>query len=171
LTNYYNASCDVINEIYSDKIYCWELKKSSVPVNFWKSKDNRIRAIRWLVKDKLQFSNKQIINELSMEHFSEYKLTTLICECYNKSIPKAIVEAYEGEIMPWEFGYHRWNENDAREATRWLINKLDVEEGKQVMNIDYYDFKKNKLRYVIDKYYCSSPNKAIQDVLKFNLVL
>ncbi|MGL5087305.1 MAG: hypothetical protein ACRC68_16585, partial [Clostridium sp.] len=60
-------------------------------------KDNRIRAIRWLVKEKLKFSKNQIINELKMEHFSEYKLTTLICEYYNKSIPKAIVEAYESD--------------------------------------------------------------------------
>lgn len=166
LTNYYNASCDVINEIYSEEINCWELKKSSVPANFWKSKDNRVRAIRWMIEEKLKFTKKQIIYELSMAHFAECKLTTLVCDYYNKSIRRAIVEAYENEIMPWEYAYHRWSENDTREATRWLINKLDIEQGKSSMDVDYSDFKKNKLRYVIDKYYFSSPRKAMLDITK-----
>lgn len=67
--------------------------------------------------------------------------------------------------MPWEYAYHRWSEDYAREATRWLINKLDIEQGKSAMDIDYYYFKKNKLRYVIDKYYCSSPKRAVIDVI------
>lgn len=34
LMRYYTSSIDIINEIYPDKIYSWELKKSSVPSNF-----------------------------------------------------------------------------------------------------------------------------------------
>lgn len=163
LSRYYSSSYDSINEIYPNKIYPWELKHSSVSPNYWRIKENRRIAVRWLIKDKLNFSHDEVVNILSLEHFCENRLTTLICDYYNKSITSAITETFSEEFMPWEFGYHRWNINDAREATKWLVDKLNKEEGKLPLEIDYYDFKNNKLRTVIDKFYGSSPKKAVID--------
>lgn len=100
LTTYYTSSIDIINEIYPNEIHCWELKRSSVSPNYWEIRGNRVIAVRWLVKEKLKFNKEQIINELSIEHFSENKLSTLICDYYNKSISAAIIESFNNEIMP-----------------------------------------------------------------------
>lgn len=165
LMTYYHSSFDIINEIYPDIIHAWEIKQSSVSPKYWDVKENRIKAVRWLIKDKLKFSHNEIINILSLESFYENRLSTLICDYYNKSIPTAITEAFEDEFMPWEFGYHRWNFNDAKKATKWLIDKLNREEGKLPSEINYYDFQKNKLRTVVDRFYGSSPKKAIIDAI------
>jgi hypothetical protein len=165
LMGYHYSSFDIINEIYPNKIYTWELKRSSVSARYWEVKENRVMAIRWLIRDKLKFSHDEVINNLSLENFYKNGLSTLICEYYNRSIASAITEAFEDEFMPWEFSYHRWNISDARKATKWLIDKLNKEEGKLPLEIDYYDFKNNKLRIVIDKFYRSSPKKAIIDVI------
>ncbi len=50
-----------------------------------------------------------------------------------------------------------------KEATVWLIDKLKREKGEAPSEISYYDFQDNKLRIVIDKYYNSSPRKAVLD--------
>jgi len=165
LTRYYYSSFDIINEIYPNKIYPWELKRSSVSPSYWSINGNRVLAVKWLIIDKLKFSHDEVVNILSLEHFYENKLSTLICNYYNKSIAIAVTEAFGDEFMPWEFCYHRWNINDAKKATKWLIDKLNSEEGKLPLEIDYYDFKNNKLRTVIDKFYGSSPKKAIIDAI------
>ena len=73
------------------------------------------------------------------------------------------MEAFEGEFMPWEFGYLKWNLEDARKPTRWLMEKLPEE-------ITYYDFQKNKLRTAFEGFYSSSPKEAIMDAIYFNIV-
>lgn len=162
---YYYSSFDIINEIYPNKIHAWELKRGSVSPSYWSIKGNRIIAVRWLIKDKLKFSHDEVVNILLLENFYNSGLSTLICDYYNKSIASVVTEAFKDEFMPWEFGYHRWNINDAKKATKWLIDKLNREEGKLLLEIDYYDFKNNKLRTVIDKFYGSSPRKAIMDAI------
>ena len=69
LMNYYSSSFNIVNEIYPNKIYPWELKRSSVPSNYWNTKENRIVAIRWLIRDRLKFSHDEVVNILSVEHF------------------------------------------------------------------------------------------------------
>jgi hypothetical protein len=165
LMSYYSSSFEIINEVYTNKINVWELRMGSVSPNYWKVRENRITAIRWLIKNKLNLSHDEVINNLTLGDFYRNKLSTLICEYYNKSIPNAIIEAFEDEFKPWEFCYHRWNIDDARMATKWLVDKLRRENGKQPSEIDYYDFQNNKLRTVIDKFYNSSPKKAIRDAI------
>lgn len=116
-----------------------------------------------MIEVKLKLSHDQVINDLKLEDFYNNKLSSLICDYYNKSITSAVLEAYDDKFMPWEFSYHRWTKEDARKAILWPIDKLK-EEGKPANQISYYDFKNNKLRIVIDKYYTSSPKKAIEDV-------
>lgn len=162
---YYASTFNIINEVYQDKIYIWELRKSSVPVKYWKEKSNRIRATRWLINDKLQFSHEQVISNLTVENFVDNKLSTLICDYYNKSIVKAVIEAYECEFKPWEFGYYKWSLDEARKATRWLIDKLQKEGKVNISDIKFNDFKINQLRTPIDKFYGGSYRKAINDAI------
>lgn len=173
--SYYSSSFDVINEIYPNKIHPWELKISSVSPKYWDVKENRIKAVRWLIKDKLKFSHDEVINSLSIEDFYMNRLSTLICHYYNKSIVRAITEAFEDEFIPWEFGYHRWNENDAKKATKWLIEKLNKEEGKLPLEINYYDFQENKLRTVIififKIFIYSIYRNSIYGEFRFNLII
>lgn len=165
IATYYTSSFNIINEIYPNQIYRWELKKSSVSVKYWDCKVNRIKAIRWLIDQKLQFSHEQVIDNLSVEDFVSNKLSTLICNYYNKSIIKAVIEAYHEEFKEWEFGYYKWSLDEARKATKWLINKVQKEGRKNISDIKFEDFKKNKLRTPVDKFYGGSYKKAINDAI------
>lgn len=156
----------VINELYDDKVLPWELSKSEVNTGFWDIRENRIRAIRWLTIYKLKFTRKEIINNLELRHFYNNNLAALICDYYNKSINKAILEAFENEIMPWELKYYRLTIEEARKATRWLLDRLYIEKGKVESEVNYYDFQEYELRKILDKYYYSSPKKAIEDCYK-----
>lgn len=164
LTAYYTSSIDIVNEIYPNQIYVWELKRSSVSPKFWEIKENRLAAVRWLIEEQLKYNHDEVVDKLTIEDFYNNKLTTLIENYYNESISRAVIEAYGDKYMLWEFAYHRWNEEDAKKATVWLIDKLKREKGKDPSEISYYDFQDNKLRIVIDKYYKSSPRKAVLDV-------
>lgn len=155
---------ETINEAYPNRFKAFEFKKCRIPQNYWCDRNNRIDAIRQLIEEKLKYSHNEVVDKLTIEDFYNNKLTTLIENYYNESISKAVIEAYGEEYMPWEFGYHRWNEEDAKKATVWLIDKLKREKGEAPSEISYYNFQDNKLRIVIDKYYNSSPRKAVLDV-------
>ncbi|WP_040210783.1 DUF4046 domain-containing protein [Clostridium polynesiense] len=161
ITNYYTNGYDIINEIFPNIIKPWELELCPVSDKFWDNRENRNEAIRWLIIDKFDFSHEDVINKLKFKHFCENHLSTLICNYHNKSIVAAVLEAFKEEFMPWEFSYHRWSESDAISATIWLINKMNLEAGKTPKDITFEDFKNNKMRTLLDKFYGGSARKAI----------
>lgn len=163
LTYHHGNIFGIVNELYKGMVLPWEVSKSEVNIGFWNIRENRIMAIRWLAIDKLKFSRNEIINDLTLAHFYNNQLGTLICNYYNKSINKAILEGFESEIMPWELRYYRLSIEEARNATKWLLHKLFTDKGKVESEVNYYDFKEYNLRKVLDKYYYGSPIRAIKD--------
>ena len=70
-----------------------------------------------------------------IENFYENRLSTLICNYYNKSITNAITGAFQEEFMPQEFGYYKWDIEGARKAKKWLMKRLNKESGKRAYEI------------------------------------
>jgi len=107
LISYYPSIHHICNVLYPSTIRPWELKHSEVPDYFWHDINNRKKAVKWLVKEKLKLTRKQAPSGLKKEHFSQYGLTGLLSHQYNSSVKKAI-----NEVFPSKKGDNQFIEND-----------------------------------------------------------
>lgn len=87
LHRYYPNLYILVDAVYPNSIYPWELMNSEVPNGTWEVKSNRILAIKWLI-NKLNINNKKI----NKRAFAEYGLSKLLGNYYCDSVKKAILE-------------------------------------------------------------------------------
>lgn len=152
----------ILNEIYPNKFNEWELGR--VRHGFWNIKENRIKATKWLVEEKLKITIKDIPQNITSKTFIENGLNGLLA--YHNNSPYSVVdEVYSNKFKPWEFKAVRnnfWNNKNNRvDAIRWLIeSKL---EGKDTADIRYKDFKDNKLKGLLDVYYNNNIERALKE--------
>jgi len=131
----------------------WEMKIS--PRGFFKKKENRIMATRWLV-GKLKID----IRELRERHFTDNGIGRVL-DFHGKHPYGAFVEAGY-EVNPWEMGkvpknFYKSRKNRAA-AVRWMVAK----EGKPACMVKSADFEKNGLGRVLQ--YCGkSPFRALKE--------
>ncbi|OIK16699.1 hypothetical protein BIV60_03330 [Bacillus sp. MUM 116] len=77
----------VIQTIYPNQFKPWEF--ASVPMNFWKSKENVRGAMEWLLFQKMEFSSYQeAIQRLSRKHFTIYRMTGLFQMAFDQRLYK-----------------------------------------------------------------------------------
>lgn len=73
----YNDSVfEALNAAYPNKYLPWDL--SSVSKKFWKNKDNVKSALKWLIENKLKFSNKEIETNLTIDLIIQNGLSGLL---------------------------------------------------------------------------------------------
>jgi len=154
---YENSPYKAVKEAFPEKkIQPWEM--ITTPKKFYKKKENRIAATKWLVS-KL----KKDPRDLRLEDFGSNRLGGLLHNYYNDSPYKAVKEAFpEKEVQPWEMivtpqKFYKKKENRVA-AVKWLVKKL----VKDPRNLTNEDFIGNKLRGLID-YYNGSPYKAVKE--------
>lgn len=152
-----------INAAYPNRFKEWEIGCSN---NYWDSKDNRIKAIKWLVEDKLN-GDRELVCKITRQKFKENNLGGMLVRAYSNSPFRAIDEAYPGEYKPWEFKKtpnNYWNEEKAREATMWLIEeRLKYDDERIMEGVELAHFKENGLYGMITKFYSMNINKCIAD--------
>ena len=139
-----------------------------VPVGFWKERKTRIKIMKYLIEEVLQWTEEDIKDKLSQKLLIEYKLSGMINIYYCNSPYKAINDAYPNKFKPWEFKYttlNTWdNEETCREAVKWLIEeKLQWTEDEIRNNLSQKAFNNNKLRGLLVNKYNGSPYRAIND--------
>ena len=134
----YTPSISYILELaYPGKFNIWEFDKR-IPKNYWKNKNNIIRAMKWLMEEKYNIfidSSRRLTTDI----FRKYGLDKLL-KIY--SIYELVELAYPGEFKPWEIckapkGY--WTRETAIEAFRWLIEdilKYQPNEIKKKLKLD-----------------------------------
>ena len=150
---YYNSIYDLINEIYPNRFKPWEMKKISL--NFW-NKERIIEATKWMIEEKLQWTEEDIKNNLTLNIFKKYIMpnTNQIYRYYN-SIYDLINEIYPNRFKPWEMKNvpnNFWTKEGVIEATKWMIEeKLTEEELERPITIDI--FRKYKLGYIANNKY------------------
>ena len=166
-TLYKNSPYEILSIIYKDQFMPWELHEA--PTKIWHEKENRIKAMDWLINTKLKWTREDIINNYNSQVLVDNDLGGLLSEGGQGSPFKLLDEFMEGEFKPWEFkqgissvGY--WDKKENRVyAIRDLIENVlgwDDEQIKKYLNQD--TFNNNNLGGLIaSKYYNGSPYKAL----------
>ena len=152
-----------IENAYPGKFKPWEL--SGTPKYFWNLK-TAIDATRWLIEEKLKWSDDDIKNKLSKNTFRKNSLGGMLAVLFNDSPYRAIENAYPGKFKPWELPSvpkKIWNVETAREATIWLIEeKLKWSDDDIKEKLSANTFIKNSLTSIISLFN-GSPYLAIEN--------
>jgi len=121
-----NNYFDLVKLAYPDTFNEWEVMEL-VPAGFWEDKTNRLRALRWLFYQKLEWNNEQIMSLTNAETFRENKLSGLFQLAYKGSPYEAVKELLNDKVKPWQFSKvsnKYWkNEKNRLLALRWLVEE------------------------------------------------
>ncbi len=134
----------------------WEMKQT--PRGFWDKRENRVKAIKWLV-EKLD----KPIAEITQRDFTNGGLSGLIQKYYSHS-PLLALKGAGYDIKEWEMQYvpkTYWKKNENRiNAVRRLVNVLD----KPVTKLTVKDFERGGLGGLLNnkRYYSGSPFLALK---------
>lgn len=167
IMNYYNGSpFKALDEAYPNTYLPWEL--SCTPSNYWNSKENRIKATKWLFEIRLKWSVEDIKKNVSQRVFIENGLGALAVKLKG-GLYSLVNEAYP-EIRKWEFPFvsvSYWHEEENRvDALDYLFKEKlqwSVEDIKK--NISQKLLMENNLAGLL-KYYNGSPYQLVSDYLK-----
>lgn len=134
---------------YPGKFKEWEFP--CVPSNFW-TFENACKATKWMIEEKLQWNEEDIITKLTNKTFKDNGLISIIDKY---KIRDLIDKIYPGKIKPWEYSVlpkEFWTMEMATEATRWLIEKkLGWSKEYALKNLRKYHFKEYGISYIFKK--------------------
>ena len=152
LLNYYGGPYEALMDA-GFEIKPWEMV--CTPHGFWKEKENRVEAIRWLVA-KLGKGP----GEITQGDFNENGLGGLLGDYYRGCPFDALTDA-GFELNGWEMAkasalFYQKRENRIA-AIRWLVEKL----GNEAMEITQGDFNENGLSGLLSHHYRNSPYEAL----------
>lgn len=121
---YFNYSANrTLMNAFPREIRPWLSTK--IPLKYWKNKENRAAAVRWLVEQKLNCDLRNLKkSKLKRAHFYENGLSFLFNRYYN-SVAKALAEAYP-HLHPWQLGnvpLKFWTDEKAAMAIRWIVQQ------------------------------------------------
>lgn len=151
-----------INYTYPGRFKPWEL--NCVPKKYW-TIETGTESTKWLIEEKLKWTDEDIKQNLSAETFKENGLGIMLVQMFKSSPYKAINATYPSRFKPWELksvskGY--WTIETGIEATKWLIEtklKWTDEDVKQKLSLNV--FKQNGLYGMLEVIFESSPYKSI----------
>ncbi len=153
-----------MNATYPGKYKPWQF--AYVPNSYW-TKESAIKATKWLIEEKLKWSEEELFKGLSIKIFRKYGLSGMINHVYNNSPYSAINSAYPDKYKPWQFPnvpLSYWNNETAAEATKWLIEeKLKWSEEDVVKKLSQKIFYDNGLRGMLARVFDGSPYAAINN--------
>lgn len=159
-----NSPYNAINNAYPGKFKEWEFKY--VPMGYWRDKENAINAIKWMIEEKLKYSDKELKENLTYNTFRSYGLAGMMQHCFNNSPYNAINSAYPGKFKEWEFKYvpmYYWkNKENGVKATKWMIEeKLSLSEKEIKEKLSAKLFIDNGLHGMLHHCFNNSPYEAI----------
>lgn len=97
-----------LNSAYPNKYKAWQFQQS--PRHCWDSDANCIEAIKWLIEDRLKFSDYEIKTKLSTRLFKENGLGGMMAR-FNNSPFSAVNLAYPNRFKREDFKYSKINVN------------------------------------------------------------
>lgn len=87
-----------IENAYPNRIKPWEYK--CAPKGYW-NRQTAITATKWLIEEKLKWSNEDVTNKLTKQVFIENGLGGMVHVIYADRIYRALEEAYPGKFNLW----------------------------------------------------------------------
>ncbi|MBU3144621.1 hypothetical protein [Clostridium sp. CF012] len=159
----YNKSpFEAINSAYPNKFKPWEIKV--VPKNYWTVTTGG-ESTKWLLEEKLKWSNKDICEKLNVNIFRENGLRCMLEFVFNNSTYNAINYIYPNIFKPWELNFVPtiyWKTENGIEATKWLIEeKMKWSHNDVKKYICVKIFHDNGLRRMLENVYDGRLYKAL----------
>ncbi|MTI53799.1 hypothetical protein [Geosporobacter ferrireducens] len=162
-----NSTFDALCNAYPGEYHRWELKKIRVPKEYWND-ETALKAMKWLIEEKLHWNDKQIREKYSLKIFEEYNLTGLLDVRFHWSPFNAIDFLYPKRYKPWELRnvpLAYWNEETAKEAIIWLFEeKLKWTDEDIIKKLTRKTLIDNGLKTPLDQIYNDSLYEAINAV-------
>lgn len=166
---YRNSPYEVLSLAYPNQFMPWELHEA--PTKIWHEKENRIKAMDWLINTKLKWSREDIINNYNGQVLIDNNLGGLLSEGGQGSPFKLLDEFMEGKFKPWEFKqgmssvrYWEKKENRVYAIKNLIENVLGWNEEQVKKYLNQETFNNNDLGGLIaSKYYNGSPYKALTE--------
>lgn len=150
-----------INTVYPNRFKPWEFKQS--PRGVW-TKSTAIEATKWLIEEKLKFSDEEIKKNLSAKLFKQNNLGGMLAVVYKDKPFMAINDAYPGRFKEWDFncGNDFWTDEKAIEAVKWLIEeKLNLTDNELKLRLSKKMFNQNNLGGLLGCKFSYRPYNAI----------
>ena len=92
-----------INNAYLEKYKPWQF--ANVPKSYW-TKETAAEATRWLIEEKLKWSEEELLKKLSTKTFYDNGLRGMLNAVFVNSPYAAINNAYPGKYVKSDFyGY------------------------------------------------------------------
>lgn len=166
LRQYKGNIIDLIESIYPERYKPWQF--ASVGVKYWNVKENRIKAIQWLIDklliDKIIESIDDLPNVVTTYTFADYGMSTLVGKYYNHSVYAAIEEVLPNKFNQWDYYYlpeKYWsNKNNRIAALKNLIEDklgINVKDIPKVISYEFFrtHYRKDCKRFcgIINTYY------------------
>jgi hypothetical protein len=161
-----NSPFKVLDTVYPGRFKVWELKK--IPNDFW-TKDSVIQAMKWLIEEKLQWSEEDIKKNFTIKTFIENGLRRLFdCKLIDRSPYQAIQLVYPDRFKEWELpstSHSFWTPETSVQAIKWLIEeKLQLSDEDIKKKLTVRVFSDNNLRGLLRCRFNDSPFQAIDAV-------
>ena len=165
ISRVFNGSVfECINNAYPDKFKEWEL--SSTPRSFW-NKDTTKEATKWLLEEKLQYTEEDIKTKVNQYTFKNNGLIGMLHTMFNNSPYECINNVYPNKFKEWELSTtpkNFWNKETAKEATKWLLEeKLKYSDEDIKTKVKYNTFKNNGLGSMIHTMFYGSSAKCLKN--------
>jgi hypothetical protein len=165
---YNDSAFAAITAAYPEKnFHPWDFVNA--PNDYWqreKGRENAIAATKWLIEDKLKWTEHDIIENLNQEVFVKNNLLGMLKKAFNCSMFEAIDATYSGKFKKWQIGDHvkndYWNKDEGIIAVKWLIeDKLKWNDKDIKENYSRQIYRDNNLYGMIQRCFNSSPFEAI----------
>lgn len=165
---YNDSAFAAITAAYPEKnFHAWDFVNA--PNDYWqgvKGRENAISATKWLIEEKLKWTENEIIENLNQDVFAENNLLGMLKKAFNCILFEAIDATYPEKFKKWEIGDHvkndYWNKTEGILAVKWLIeHKLKWNDNDIRKNYSKQIYKDNNLYGMIQKCFNSSPFEAI----------
>lgn len=161
-TLYHYCPWRAINAAYPYQFKEWELKKTLM--HFW-NQENGILTTKWLIEEKLKWTENDIKEKLNLKVFSDNGLGGMLAIVYHDSAWQAINAAYPDRFKEWELKNvprNFWNKETGIQATKWLIEEklkwADCEIKEHLRLQTFYD---HGVSTIMRKFYNNNIYKAI----------
>ena len=163
-----DSPSDAICKAYPEKKFMpWDFVNA--PNHYWRKaegRQNAINAVKWLIEEKLQWSEDDIITKLNHQIFSDNNLLGMLKKAFNSTLFEAMEAAYPGKFKKWQLGDHvensYWNREEGILAVKWLIDhNLRWTDDDIKKKYSKTIFKANNLYGMIQRCFNTSPYEAI----------
>lgn len=151
----------VVSELYPKKYVSWRFP---VPKGYW-TEETTVKALREVVEIN-NLSRDELIKQYGTDFLKKIGLGSPVKNVYNYNIYALLEQAFPNQFEVWELrkvSHNFWTRENAKIATKWLMERLDWSKEKIKYNLTKNVFKEYGLGGMLKSVYNNSVFAAISD--------